>query len=198
MLLPQARLPLNIFEPRYLALVEHALGQDRIIGMIQPSGGENGVQKSMPLYRIGCAGRITSFSETDDGRFMIALTGLCRFVITEELQTDDLWRRVRADWKDFLEDLKPPPEITINRSRLLNALQPYFQEEGIDLDRSVMENTPDDVLISSLVMICPLAPNEKQALLEAPDLTARADLLTAFLEMACLPGHAEGESGIRH
>jgi len=197
-LLPQARLPLNIFEPRYLALIEHALGRDRIIGMIQPSGPETTGQKRPPIYRIGCAGRITSFSETDDGRFMIALTGLCRFAVLEELPDESPWRRVRVEWKDFLDDLKPSAELKIDRRRLLGVLQPYFQEEGIDLDRQVVENTPDDVLVSSLVMICPLAPNEKQALLEAPNLTARAQLLTALLEMACLPGQAEGEGRARH
>jgi Lon protease-like protein len=197
-LLPQARLPLNIFEPRYLAMIEDALGRERIIGMIQPSAPENSVQKLPPVYRIGCAGRITSFTETDDGRFLIALTGLCRFAVNEELPVERPWRRVRPDWSTFLDDLKPPADTAIDRLRLLATLQPYFREEGINLDRHVMENAPDDVLVSSLVMICPLEPNEKQALLEAPDLQARAQLLTALLEMACMQRQSEGEGGARH
>jgi Lon protease-like protein len=197
-LLPQARLPLNIFEPRYLAMIEDALAHERIIGIIQPFATENTAQKTPPLYRIGCAGRMTSFTETDDGRFLIALTGLCRFTVAEELPLEAAWRRVRADWSQFLDDLKPPSETAIDRAQLLDAVLPYFQEEGINLDRHVVENAPDDVLVSSLVMICPLEPNEKQALLEAPDLQARVQLLTALLEMACLSGHSEREGGIKH
>ncbi len=156
------------------------------------------LKKTTPLYRIGCAGRITSFTETDDGRFLIALTGLCRFTVSEELLSESPWRRVHPDWSHFLDDLKPSADIAVDRLRLLETLQPYFQEEGINLDRHVVENAPDDVLISSLVMICPLEPNEKQALLEAPDLPARVQLLTALLEMACISGHGEKEGSARH
>lgn len=201
-LLPQARLPLNIFEPRYLAMIEDALGAGRIIGMVQPLAAHNSFTGLPPIYTIGCAGRITSFTETDDGRFLIALTGLCRFTVAEELESDHPWRRVRPDWKAFLDDLNPAIEAQgespIDRSRLIQALHPYFQEEGITLDRNVIENAPDDVLISSLVMICPLEPSEKQALLEAPNLHTRAQLLTMLLEMACMPNPSEGESGAKH
>lgn len=197
-LLPQARLPLNIFEPRYLAMVEDVLGSGRMFGMVQPMGPQTPPTISQPVYRTGCAGRITSFTETDDGRFLIALTGVCRFTIAEELGADRAWRRVAPDWSGFLDDLTPPPEGAIDRARLLQALQPYFKEEGINLERAVIENAPDDVLVSSLVMICPLEPSEKQALLEAADLPARAQLLTALLEMACMPCQGEGEGGARH
>ncbi|MDP9127394.1 MAG: LON peptidase substrate-binding domain-containing protein [Pseudomonadota bacterium] len=196
-LLPHARLPLNIFEPRYLAMVEDALGSGRLIGMVQPTGPQTPPTIPQPVYSTGCAGRITSFTETDDGRFLIALTGLCRFTIANERAADGAWRRVAPDWSAFLNDLAPPAEGVIDRLRLLQALQPYFKEEGISLDRSVIENAPDDVLVSSLVMICPLEPSEKQALLEAADLPARAELLTALLEMACMPG-GEGDGGVRH
>ena len=197
LLLPQARLPLNIFEPRYLAMIEHALGRERMIGMIQPFTAET-LTQTPPLYRIGCAGRITSFTETEEGRFMIALTGLCRFTVTEELPLKHPWRQVRVSWSEFLDDLKPSTETAIDRSRLLTALKPYFREEGINLDPHVVDNAPDDVLIASLVMICPLESNEKQALLEAPNLQERAQLLTALLEMACIQGQAEGENGAKH
>jgi Lon protease-like protein len=197
-LLPQARLPLNIFEPRYLAMIEDALGSGRLIGVIQPSVSPASVSVPPPVYRIGGAGRITSFTETDDGRFLIALSGVCRFAVAEELPQERPWRRVRPDWSAFQGDLKPPPEAGLDRARLLQILNPYFREEGITLDRNVVENAPDDVLISSLVMICPLEPSEKQALLEAADLPARARLLTALLEMACMPVPGEGEGGAKH
>ncbi|MDX2027107.1 MAG: LON peptidase substrate-binding domain-containing protein [Alphaproteobacteria bacterium] len=198
-LLPNGRLPLNVFEPRYLAMVDDVLGQGRIIGMIQPTEPETKDNPVPSVYRIGCAGRITSFSESDDGRFLIALTGLCRFSIAEELPLDKPWRRVRPDWSTFLHDLNPPAEdIAIDRPRLIQALEPYFKEEGLQLDWGMVENTPNDVLISALAMICPLEPNEKQALLEAPDLEARASVLTTLLEMACMPKPAEGEGGAKH
>lgn len=192
-LLPHGRLPLNIFEPRYLAMIDDVLGQGRIIGMVQPTAPETRENPVPPVYKIGCAGRISSFSETDDGRFLIALTGLCRFTVAEELPPEKPWRRVRTDWSAFLHDLDPPVEDTpIDRPRLIQALGPYFKEEGLELDWGMVENTPNDVLISALAMICPLEPNEKQALLEAPDLPARAALLTALLEMACVPNPVEG------
>jgi hypothetical protein len=197
-LLPQARLPLTIFEPRYIAMIESALGHGRVIGMIQPTVAQSS-DKVQPIYRIGGAGKITSFTEMDDGRFLIALTGLCRFTVAEEIQLENPWRCIRPDWSGFLEDLKPPSnKESIDRERLLDALEPYFREEEISLDRGIVDNASDDVLVSSLVMICPLEPNEKQALLEAPDLAARAGLLTALLEMACMSGQNDGEGNSRH
>lgn len=197
-LLPRARLPLNIFEPRYLAMVEDVLGQGRIIGMIQPNAPEGKDITSPSVYNVGCAGRITSFTETDDGRLLISLTGICRFRIAEELPMTEPYRQVRPDWQNFITDLQEPPEETdIDRKKLLGVLQHYFKMQGIAADWNAVQNTPNELLLSSLVMICPLAPNEKQALLEAHSLRQRAEMLTALLEMATMP-QAEAEVGMKH
>jgi Lon protease-like protein len=201
-LLPHARLPLNIFEPRYLSMIDDVLGQGRIIGMIQPSTPglvTDGQESSAPsLYSIGCAGRITSFNETEDGRFLLGLTGLCRFTVKDELPMGDKpYRRASVDWQKFLADMHEADDHEIDRKRLSAVLQHYFKLQGIAADWNAVQNTPNDLLISSLVMICPLAPNEKQALLEAPNLHARADMLMALLEMASMP-QAETETGSKH
>jgi Lon protease-like protein len=195
-LLPRARLPLNIFEPRYLSMVDDVLGQGRMIGMIQPNAPEGQDGPSSPIFSVGCAGRVTSFNETEDGRFLIGLTGICRFAVMEELPLEKPYRRVIADWKKFAHDIDAPEDIDIDRKRLAAILQHYFKLQGIMADWNAVQNTPNDLLISSLVMICPLAPNEKQALLEAPNLHRRAEMLMALLEMASLPQNET--EGARH
>lgn len=192
-LLPRGRLPLNVFEPRYLALIEDVLGQGRIIGMIQPNAPEGQEGTSPPIFNVGCAGRITSFNETEDGRFLIGLTGVCRFTVAQELPLEKPYRRVVADWQKFITDIDELEDIDIDRKRLASVLQHYFKLQGIAADWNAVQNTPNDLLISSLVMICPLASNEKQALLEAPNLHTRADMLMSLLEMASMPqNEAEG------
>ena len=196
-LLPRSRLPLNIFEPRYLTMIDDVLGQGRMIGMVQPNAPEGQEGTTPPIYNVGCAGRITSFTETEDGRFLIGLTGVCRFSILEELPFEKGYRRARIDWQKYMPDLNEPEDVDVDRKRLGEILQHYFKQQGIAADWNAVQNTPNDLLISSLVMICPLAPNEKQALLEAPDLHARAEMLMALLEMASL-SQAETELGIKH
>jgi Lon protease-like protein len=194
-LLPQARLPLNIFEPRYLSMVEDALGKGRLIGMIQPTTGED--SGTPPLYSVGCAGRITSFSETDDGRFLIVLTGVCRFRVAAEQPTGKMYRSVKPDWTPYLTDLGDNEVPAIDRHRLIDLLHIYFKKNAISVDWSVVENAPDDVLISTIIMICPLAPNEKQALLEAEEFLGRAKMLETLLEMAVMP-QPETEADVKH
>jgi Lon protease-like protein len=194
-LLPQARLPLNIFEPRYLAMIEDALGKGRLIGMIQPSTGDD--TGTPPLYSVGCAGRITSFNETEDGRLLVVLTGVCRFRVAQEPMTERLYRTVKPDWQPFLADLTDTNVPEIDRSRLIELLHTYFKKNAISVDWKMVENAPDDVLISTIIMICPLAPNEKQALLEADEFLARARMLQTLLEMAVMP-QAENEAEIKH
>ena len=197
-LLPNARLPLNIFEPRYLAMVEQALGTpSRLIGMVQPNVLEGPDNIVPTLYKVGCAGRITSFTETEDGRYLIGLTGVSRFIVAEELELDLPYRCAKPDWNPYHDDLVIDDEGEIDRKRLTDILESYFKTQGIAADWNAVQSTPNDMLISSLVMICPLPPNEKQALLEAPDLHSRADLLMALLEMAALP-RREAEGGVRH
>jgi len=198
LLLPRGRLPLNIFEPRYLALTRDALAGDRFIGMVQPQD-EAGDAGEPPVYRTGCAGRIVEFAETDDGRYLITLSGLLRFEIAQELPRDRPYRRIEADWRRFkgdLDDAAPGPP-TIDRKRLVAALQPFFERHGIEADWPAIEKAPEERLVTTLAAACPLAPREKQALLEAADAAERARLLVALIEMAVLGGNAP-VAGARH
>lgn len=196
-LLPGGILPLNVFEPRYLAMVDDALGQGRIIGMIQPAVGTEEGQESPPLCAVGCAGRITAFEETDDGRYLVTLTGVCRFRMIEELAPDGRpYRRVRADWDSYTGDLGPQAESELDRGRLLAALAAYFRRRGIEADWEAIQQAPDDRLVITLAMACPFAPAEKQALLEAASPQERARLLLVLIELSALSD--EGESMARH
>jgi len=189
LLLPRGRLPLNIFEPRYLAMTRDALGGDRLIGMIQPQDAEadlavrpRGAQ--LPVYTVGCAGRITQFSESGDGRFLITLTGIARFRIANELPLmPGLYRKVTADWRPFAADLEEPASGAFDRSSLLAAMRGYFDHRGLGVNWEAVEKAGDETLVSALAMVCPFEPSEKQALLECADLAARARLLLQLVEM---------------
>jgi len=196
LLLPRGRLPLNIFEPRYLAMTRDALAGERLIGMVQPSDPQ-AAGDNPPVYPTGCAGRITSFSETDDGRFLITLTGISRFHIREELPLLEGYRRVVPEWRDFAGDLAGDDEPSFDRERLLRGLRAYFQHHRIEADWDAITSVPGERLVTSIAMICPFEPSEKQALLEAPDLGERAQLLTAIVEMAALNPPRDGP-GARH
>jgi len=190
LLLPGGRLPLNIFEPRYLALVRDALAGDRLIGMIQPreSAADVGAAK---VYGTGCAGRITAYSETPDGRNAITLTGVIRFACGDELPKIDGYRRVIADYSRFRGDLAKD-DSGIDRDRLVAALRPYFDATGIDVDWGSIKETNDEPLITSLAMICPFGGAEKQALLEAMTLRERVEALTTLMQLAAYPVPGEG------
>jgi Lon protease-like protein len=185
LLLPRGRLPLNIFEPRYLAMTRDALAGERLIGMVQPTD-PRVVGDNPPVYPTGCAGRITSFSETDDGRFLITLTGISRFHVREELPLLQGYRRVVPEWREFAHDLESEDQPGFDRDRLLRGLRSYFQHHKIEADWDAITAVPGERLVTSIAMICPFEPNEKQALLEAPDLDERARLLMAIVEMAAL------------
>jgi Lon protease-like protein len=196
LLLPRGRLPLNIFEPRYLAMTRDALASDRLIGMVQPS--DPRASGSNPaVYPTGCAGRITSFAETDDGRFLITLTGTCRFRIREELPLLEGYRRVVPDWREFARDLESEDEPGFDRARLMRGLRAYFHQHKISADWDAVTSVPGERLITSIAMICPFEPSEKQALLEAPDLDERARLMMTIVEMAVLNPPSDG-TGARH
>jgi len=190
LLLPRARLPLNIFEPRYLAMTRDALGGARLIGMIQPSDPHEGGMNPM-VYPTGCAGRITAFAETDDGRYLITLTGVSRFRIREELPLMSGYRRVVPEWQPFTGDLSPA-EPGFDRERLIRGLRMYFGQRHIEADWDMINKALGEHLVASIAMLCPFAPSEKQALLEAADLDARAELLTALIEMAAVAATPEG------
>jgi Lon protease-like protein len=186
LLLPRGRLPLNIFEPRYLAMTRAALAApQRMIGMIQPTERRPG-DANPPVYETGCAGRIVAFSETDDGRYLITLAGVARFSIVEELPLHDGYRRVAADFHRFRRDIEGEAEAAVDRDRLLAALKVYLAHQGVKADWDVIKDTPDDRLVTSLAMMCPFKDSEKQALLEAPDLGERGRIVIALLEMASL------------
>ena len=182
LLLPGGRLPLNIFEPRYLAMVRDALSGERTIGMIQPCAEAPDVGAAR-VYETGCAGRITAFSETDDGRYLITLTGAIRFDVERELPLIEGYRRVVADYGRFRGDLEEEAS-EIDRERFLETLGCYFEANGIEGDWKAIEEAGDAALVTSLAMICPFAAPEKQALLEAMSLPERARTMTAIMEMA--------------
>jgi Lon protease-like protein len=195
LLLPHGRLPLNIFEPRYLAMVEDAMAAGRMFGMIQPdaSRGEAG-RGPAPFFRVGCLGRLSSFSETDDGRYLISLTGLVRYEVLEELPVYRGYRRVRASCAAYEADLDPPePQVGVARPVLLDALRAFFAARGLEANWEAVGQMPDPELVVTLCMACPFDPSEKQALLEA-DLPSRAATLLALLQM----GAHEQDSSEQH
>jgi len=182
LLLPRAALPLNIFEPRYLNMIDDVMAGDRIIGMVQTKSGD---QRTHPvLAEVGCAGRITSYAETGDGRYLITLTGICRFRVTTELPVHTPYRQIRADFATFEADLKPGPEASPGaRSKLLSALKSYLERRGLDIDWRTAEDAPVESLVSSLSMALPFETAEKQALLEAATPEERRAALTALLQI---------------
>lgn len=198
LLLPHGHLPLNIFEPRYLSMVEDALGHGRLIGMIQPRAVlSDPVPDDAPLYPIGCTGRIVSFEETETGHLFIALRGLCRFAINDELAIESGYRRAQVDYTAFGADVKEDDGHIKDRPRLLNAVRQFLALKDIEVDWQAIEEAADETLVTSLAMICPLESREKQALLESPDLRDRGDLLTSLMEMALL-GEDDQAGPFRH
>ncbi len=185
LLLPRCRLPLNIFEPRYLQMTEDALAANRLIGMVQPVDVSCDVRLP-PLFETGCAGRITSFSETDDGRILIILTGVTRFRVAEELDVGAPYRQVVPDWQPFREDMVEPADGIIDRDRLYASLRVYFEARDLDTDWEMLQGATDEHLVNSLAMSCPFGFTEKQALLEAHGLRERGDLILSLLDMAAL------------
>lgn len=181
-LLPRAQLPLNIFEPRYLAMTDRALGNQRLIGMTRPRWDED-VNPS--VYDVGCAGRITSFMETGDGRYLITLTGISRFRITSEDLVDSGFREAEVDWSPFSFDLHHDPEENPQlRDRVIELLMRYLEEVGLRADWESIEGASAETIINSVAMSCPFEPDEKQAILEAPTTEDRGETLIALMEMA--------------
>lgn len=182
LLLPGGQLPLNVFEPHYLTMIEDALKASRMIGIIQPQS-----QSSPHLFPVGCAGRITSFCEIDNGeRFEIILTGISRFSINEELSPNHGYRRIEPDWKQYSQDTKRRPEdcLDIDRKRLYGLLKSFFELHELSCSWESIEASPDSKLITALSMICPLDPSEKQCLLEAKDCVQRAEMFMTMLDLA--------------
>jgi len=197
LLLPRGRLPLNIFEPRYRAMTEDALASGRMFAMIQPDPTLPDTPNGPALYRVGCVGRLTSFSETDDGRFLITLTGLARFAVASEIDMRRGYRRVIGDFSRYRADLDEPADVSIDRNGLIDALRGYFTHRGIDPNWDAINRLTDDALVVTLAMVCPFEPIEKQALLEAQGDADRAATLLALLRMGAAepPGPGGGAQG---
>jgi Lon protease-like protein len=190
LLLPRTRLPLNLFEPRYLQMLDDVLKTDhRLIGMVQSYDGPDGVNK---LHSIGCAGRITAFSETDDGRYMITLAGASRFRLIGEVDGFVPYRRARVNWQGFERDLGDvETDDTFDRHKFIDALGRFFDDQGLQTDWESLREAEDELLINSLSMLCSFAPEDKQALLEAPSLTTRRETLTTLIEYSLRGGSSE-------
>jgi len=184
LLLPKGRLPLNIFEPRYLAMFLDALGEGRMVGMVQTEAAHGGlVPENASLFGIGCAGRIIAFNETHDNRLLITLEGICRYRIAEELPGRNGYRRVHADFTAFHGDMDEGlPEL--DRNGFLQLLRRYFDAKQLKVDWEALKETEDRLLIANLAMICPFRLSEKQALLEAPDFAALTDVMESLMTMA--------------
>jgi Lon protease-like protein len=200
LLLPWGRLPLNIFEPRYLNMTLDSLATGRLFGMVQPdndklakarftaevAGSDTNIitlPTEQPIYSVGCLGRIASFEETDDGRILIALKGLVRFRIAQELDGRRGYRRVKADYSAYAGDMEQPGKMKLDRERMMELLKPYLDSQGMKVNFDVIKNLSDTTLVTSLSMICPFDPREKQALLEAESYEARAESLMTLLAM---------------
>jgi Lon protease-like protein len=185
--LPRGHLPLHLFEPRYLAMLEEALKTThRLIGMVQPGSGPGG------LHLIGCAGRITQFSETEDGRYMITLTGISRFRVLREAVGSTPYRRCAVSWDGFDRDMgKPERDPGLNREAFFDLLDRYFDQEELRTDWDSLKEAEDEMLINALSTLCPFEPEEKQALLEAPSLMTRRETLVTLMEYALHGGTEE-------
>lgn len=186
-LLPRGDLPLNIFEPRYLALFHDALKSDRMIGIVQPFGTE--AANGHAVYKTGCVGRVTQFSETEDGCYRVTLRGICRFTILKELPPHHQgYRVVKPGWSSFERDMSPQHCQDLDRLQLCNLLRRYLDQHGISLDWPLLHDIDDDALLmTTLAMVCPFTISEKQALLEAPCCSTRAHLFMSLLEMSVNP-----------
>jgi len=195
LLLPRAELPLNIFEPRYLAMVEDVLGGPRLIGMIQPDEAAPPGPSGPAVQKVGCLGRLTQFGETDDGRYLITLTGICRFKVVEEVAADTPYRQFRIDAGDFAADFKPAlGEEKVDRQAVLGALAAFLDANSLEADWDGIRQAGTETLVNALSVMSPYGAAEKQALLEAPDLKSRAEMLVAITQMllARMPGDGEG------
>ncbi len=195
LLLPRGTMPLNIFEPRYLAMVDDSLRDGhRLIGMIQPDAHRPGNPEKPALYKVGCVGRITQLAESGDGRYLIELTGVARFRIEEELAVATLYRQCRVTFAPFTDDfIARKGEGDVDRAALLDALRAFLKDNKLQADWEGIDKAPNEALVNALSMMSPYGVVEKQALLEAPDLKTRAEVLVALTEIDLAKKNTEGE-----
>jgi Lon protease-like protein len=200
LLLPRGQMPLNIFEPRYLAMIDDALRSGyRLIGMIQPDPMHPGPDQNKPnLFRVGCVGRITQFGESGDGRYLIQLTGVARFRIEQELDVTTLYRQCMVTYQPFIDDFTARKgEDEVDRKALLRALSSFLKANNLKADWEGIENAPNEALVNALAMMSPYDAAEKQAMLEAPDLKTRAEILVAVTEIELAKSKTPGETPLQ-
>ncbi len=184
LLLPRGQLPLNIFEPRYLSMIDDSLRSHRLIGMVQPDESAPLQRSGAGIHVVGCAGRITQFGETGDGRILVTLTGVCRFRVTQELSVTTPYRQCSVNFDDFAQDLNARAgEEEVDRQSVIRMLHVFADNNRIKLDWSEIEKAPNEALVNALAMMSPFGAMEKQALLEAETLKARAEVLVALAEI---------------
>jgi Lon protease-like protein len=199
LLLPRGQMPLNIFEPRYLAMVDDSLRDGhRLIGMIQPDTGHPGPEDKPKLYRVGCVGRITQFAETGDGRYLIQLTGVARFRVEEELTVQTAYRQCRVTYAPFADDfIARRGEEAVDRKALLGAVDAFLKANNLKGDWQGIENAPSEALVNALAMMSAYGPAEKQAMLEAPNLKTRAEILIVVTEIELAKRSTEEEPPVQ-
>ena len=197
LLLPRGHMPLNIFEPRYLAMVDHALREHRLIGMIQPDEAHPSLEGKPHLYNLGCVGRMTQFAESGDGRYLIQLTGVARFHVNEDLAIDSPFRQCRVTYLFEDDFVARKGEEDVDRASLLKALTAFLKANKLKADWQGIESAPNEALVNALAMMSPYGVAEKQALLEAADLKTRAEILVALTEMELAKKNTEGETPLQ-
>ncbi|MEP2942456.1 MAG: LON peptidase substrate-binding domain-containing protein [Hyphomicrobiales bacterium] len=194
LLLPHGQMPLNIFEPRYLAMIDAAIAGDRVIGMVQPSFDDN-QKEDCGLCKVGCAGRIVSLSETGDNRYLISLIGISRFTIQRELEVTTPYRQILADWRPYQNDLQTDKSgDDVDRDGLLKTFRSYLDVNNLEADWESIEETQTHILVNALSMMTPYGAAEKQALLEANNLKIRAETLIAITEMSLAQQDTNGNT----
>ena len=195
LLLPRGQMPLNIFESRYLAMVDDAFRDGhRLIGMIQPDVTHSHNEERPVLFHVGCVGRITQFAESGDGRYILELTGVARFKVVEEMTVLTPYRQCRVDYFPFIDDFTARKgEEAVNREALLSVLTDFLKANNLKVDWAGVESAPNEALVNALAMMSPYGPAEKQAMLEAPDLKTRAEILIAVTEIALAKSNTEGD-----
>src|SRR5438046_4815416 len=199
LLLPRGQMPLNIFEPRYLAMVDDAMrSEHRLIGMIQPDAAHPGPESRPHLLQVGCVGRSTQLAETGDGRYLIQLTGIARFRLDEELSVATPYRQCRVSYAPFIDDFTARKgEDEVDRESVIRALSDFLKANNLKTDWEGIENAPNEALVNALAMMSPYGAAEKQALLEAPDLKTRAEILVAVTEIELAKTATGGETPLQ-
>lgn len=199
LLLPRGQMPLNIFEPRYLAMIDDSFRDGhRMIGMVQPDPAQHGRAERPPLYKVGCVGRITQLAESGDGRYLLELTGVSRFQIEEELKALTAYRQCRVTYVPYADDfVARKGEEDVDRKALVNALRDFLKANNLQTDWEGIEDAPNEALVNALAMMSPYGVAEKQALLEAPDLKTRAEILVAVTEIEIAKQQNPGEPSLQ-